>query len=77
MGATYLILERLVMDAEEHIGLSLILAPYENVDAEHLLEDIQRAVMTVLDPLAKEIRAREQRDEERTVSEYEGVFGER
>ena len=77
LGATYLVLERLGMDAEEHIGLSLILAPYENVDAEHLLGDIQRAAMTVLDPLAKEIRAREQRDEERTVSEYEGVFGER
>ena len=77
LGATYLVLERLGMDAEEHMGLPLILAPYENVDAELLLGNIQRAAMSVLDPLAKEIRAREQRDEERAVSEYESVFGER
>ena len=77
LGATYLVLERLGMDAEEHMGLPLILAHYENVDAELLLGNIQRAAMSVLDPLAKEIRAREQRDEERAVSEYESVFGER
>ena len=81
LGAGYLALERLGLDAEEHLGLPLILAPYENVDAEQLLSGIQRAARTILDPLAQEVRAHiaqeQEQEQERKANEYDAVYGER
>ena len=81
LGAGYLALERLGLDAEEHLGLPLILAPYENVDAEQLLSGIQRAAMTILDPLAQEVRAHivqeQKQEQERKANEHDAVYGER
>ena len=69
LGASYLVLWRLGLDAEEALGLALILAPYEKVDAALLLGNIQKAAMKFLDPLAKEIRAREQLSDERMAGD--------
>ena len=81
LGAGYLALERLGLDAEEHLGLPLILAPYENVDAEQLLSGIQRAARTILDPLAQEVRAHiaqeQEQEQERKENEHDAVYGER
>lgn len=60
LGASYVILARLGLNAEEAMGLPLILAKYENVQAEDVLKNISQTATAVLDPIARTIRQREQ-----------------
>ena len=62
LGAAYVVLGRLGMDAEAVVGLPLILARYEDVNAIELLDDISRTATAVLDPIAKIVRERERED---------------
>ena len=59
LGAAYIVLARLGMDAEAVVGLPLILAKYEDVRASELLDDISRTATAVLGPVAKTVRERE------------------
>ena len=73
LGAAYIALSRLDIDAEETVGLPLLLAEYDDVSAEEVLERINRTAAAVLDPIAKAVRERqreEMRDADRNRVEH-------
>ena len=56
LGAAYVTLSRLGFDAEEEVGLPLILTEYNDVDAEMALYGIQSVAQLILNPVARHIR---------------------
>lgn len=73
LGSAYIALSRLGIDAEAEVGLPLLLAEYDDVNAEELLENINRTAASVLDPIAKAVRERqreEMRDADRSRMEH-------
>ena len=56
LGASYVTLARLGFDAEEEVGLPLILTEYNDVDAEKTLTGIQTIAQQILNPVARHIR---------------------
>ena len=56
LGAAYVTLSRLGFDAEEKVGLPLILTEYNDVDAEMALYGIQSVAQLILNPVARHIR---------------------
>lgn len=56
LGAAYVTLSRLGFDAEDVVGLPLILTEYNDVDAEKTLTEIRAIAQEVLNPVARHIR---------------------
>ena len=56
LGAAYVTLSRLGFDAEDVVGLPLILTEYNDVDAEKTLMEIRAIAQEVLNPVARHIR---------------------
>ena len=56
LGAAYVTLSRLGLNAEEEAGLPLILTEYNDMDAEKTLTGIQRIAQRILGPVARHIR---------------------
>lgn len=67
LGAAYIALERLGLDAEDTVGLPFIMAEY-NIDGDNireLLEDVRKSSMELIDPIATKIReARRSQEQE-------------